>query len=222
MTLALAPATRPALPDRLPQTVEELRSLADLHLATGWALAATVWAWTYEGTNQHAAPGKKFPGTFSISEFAELGIRGLSSRPAVRKYRAAWQAAIDHGIACSVAVGDAVELPEVDFRGFLEGQRAAAEPPGPGSRPEPDDEPIDAEIVEDEEPGPVIRDPMTADEHEQYLANIAADILGYATTIGQLLTKITQVALHPESIEWARAQLDQIIQDANDQKELLA
>lgn len=122
----------------VPATVDDLAATADLFLRTGWSLAAAVWAWTYEGTNQHGEPGKKLPGTYSISEFASLGVRGIGSRPTVRRYRSIWQSAIDHGHASSVAPGDVIEIPDMAF-GMIE---SAPEPkrksdPAPDDRPEP-------------------------------------------------------------------------------------
>jgi len=52
--------------------------------------AALVWAWTEDGQGRRTDLGDKSP-KLSISGFAALNIRGLSSRNAVRKYRAAWQ-----------------------------------------------------------------------------------------------------------------------------------
>lgn len=88
---------------------------ARLHSATGWELAAYVFAWTYEGGNQHDVPDEKSSGKMTLKEFASLDIRGLKSRDAVRKYRRAWQAAIDKGFASAVEPGDEIELPDIDF-----------------------------------------------------------------------------------------------------------
>jgi len=72
--------------------------------------AALVWAWTEE--TKGGRPSKTCPkvGRLSLSEFAALGIRGLTKRDTVAKYRAAWQWAID-------AQEDVVRWWEVNVRG---------------------------------------------------------------------------------------------------------
>jgi hypothetical protein len=90
-----------------------LDSLGGAIAKGGWWTAAAVYAWT--------APGRGGPRTGSevtqLSEraFAELGIRGLSSKTTVRAYRSAWERAIERGWAKPVAPGDRVTLPEQDF-----------------------------------------------------------------------------------------------------------
>jgi hypothetical protein len=53
--------------------------------------------------------------SFSIPEFAELGMAGLRSEQTVRRYRNQWQRAIDAGKALVVRPGDGYEVPELDW-----------------------------------------------------------------------------------------------------------
>lgn len=104
----------------VPEDSDKLRERADkaagLHSATGWELAAYVFAWT-EDTGRGGAP-RTSVNFFTLGGFAELGIRGLTSRPSVTKYRRAWQAAIDAGLAVAVSPGDEAELPDAAFSDF--------------------------------------------------------------------------------------------------------
>lgn len=51
-----------------------------------------------------------------MRQFAELGIRGISSQDTVRKYRSAWERAVDRGWARPVEPGEVVALPKEPFR----------------------------------------------------------------------------------------------------------
>ncbi len=61
--------------------------------AKNWARAAIVYAFTYEGTNQHDGNPS---GSLSISGFAKLSIVGLSQREDVGYYRSARSAPTAH------------------------------------------------------------------------------------------------------------------------------
>jgi phage N-6-adenine-methyltransferase len=81
----------------------------------GWATAACVWAWTEpRPRGGQLLNGEKSP--FSVSDFAALRIRGLTTRNAVRAYRSAWDRAITRGWASPVEPGAVVSLPTQDFR----------------------------------------------------------------------------------------------------------
>src|SRR5690606_35498259 len=112
--LAIVPPLPEAEPERaitVPSSIEDLRSVADAFLSTGWTLAAAVWAWTYDAGR--GRPAKMLNSEhLSIAEFARLGIRGLSSRNTVAKYRAIWQSAIDAGLATAVEPGETVAQPD--------------------------------------------------------------------------------------------------------------
>lgn len=105
------------IPENIEDALLDLKGLGELITASEWKRAALVWAFTYEGTNQH---GKKFPGRLSISEFADMKISGLGSRPTVRAYRKAWKKAMDDGIACDVQPGDQIELPDAEWSDYYE------------------------------------------------------------------------------------------------------
>ena len=95
---AMSIPTQVSVPDSIDDATALLDDVGGLLSAGHWGTAAVVWAFTEPGTNQHKVPVKKFTGSLTITDFAALGIRGLSSRPSVIKYRQAWQHAIDEGL----------------------------------------------------------------------------------------------------------------------------
>lgn len=76
----------------IPESISEVASIVGhamgLAYASHWGTAALVWAWTEE--TKGGRPSKTCPkvGRLSLSEFAALGIRGLTKRDTVAKYRA--------------------------------------------------------------------------------------------------------------------------------------
>lgn len=68
------------------EAVLDLKGLGELVTASEWKRAAIVWAFT--------ADGRKSKDVYSVTDFAGLGISGLSSKPSVIKYRKAWAKAI--------------------------------------------------------------------------------------------------------------------------------
>lgn len=138
---------------------DQLKADADqasrLHSATGMELAAFVWAWTYEGTNQSDAGS-----LLSQREFAQLGVRGLGSRNTVSKYRKLWQAAIDRGLASEVSPGDTIELPEItldELQSLMKGTPASQTKEQwrkeQKSEPQPQGPPPKVEDIPDEDLG---------------------------------------------------------------------
>lgn len=102
----------------IPESVEGVSALADLKFETEWQLAATVVAWTAEGkAGRPAKSGKSFPdsGKLSITDFSGLKLRGLGSRPTIRAYRAAWEAA---GGDMNINPGDDVDIPNADWSDY--------------------------------------------------------------------------------------------------------
>ena len=102
----------------IPESVEGVSALADLKFETEWQLAATVVAWTVEGkAGRPAKSGKSFPdsGKLSITDFSGLKLRGLGSRPTIRAYRAAWEAA---GGDMNINPGDDVDIPDADWSDY--------------------------------------------------------------------------------------------------------
>jgi hypothetical protein len=97
----------------IPETVEGLRGLT---MARGWERAAWVYAWTSnDGAGQPRKNSVKIPNTYSLSEFAKLGLIGFRSDRTVRNYYSAWQAAIDAGKAHPVKPGDSPSEPDMKF-----------------------------------------------------------------------------------------------------------
>jgi hypothetical protein len=102
---------------QIPETIDAARVRLDgiesLLTATEWERAAIVWAFTEDGTN--GRPSDRKPSAlsrFSAEEFAALGIQGLRSGYAVRRYRRAWS---DEVGEATIAPGDRVVLPVGPF-----------------------------------------------------------------------------------------------------------
>lgn len=76
-----------------------------------WRTAAMVYAWTRPGKGgPRTGP---FSGQFSLREFAELGIRGLSKHDTVAKYREAMARAILEGLCTIPKIGESIARPSV-------------------------------------------------------------------------------------------------------------
>jgi ParB family chromosome partitioning protein len=102
------------IPDSIPVLTGVLDSLGGAIAKGGWWTAAAVYAWT------EPQQGKRtdlvgIPTKLSLSDFADLRVRGLRGREEVGKYRGKWERAIELGWARPVAPGDDVGLPEQDF-----------------------------------------------------------------------------------------------------------
>jgi DNA N-6-adenine-methyltransferase (Dam) len=111
---------------RIPATAEELtgtlNGVVGMIAKGGWLTAAAVHAWTKPWAGGGRPPKDITSDAFlTISGFAALGIRGLSSINTVRKFRSAWDRAIEQGWADPVRPGDLVRLPDQDF--ILNGAR---------------------------------------------------------------------------------------------------
>ena len=98
----------------IPESVEGVSALADLKFETEWQLAATVVAWTESAQGKRTSE-KSFRGCMTITEFADLKLRGLGSRPTIRAIRAAWEAA---GGDMNINPGDAVDIPDADWSDY--------------------------------------------------------------------------------------------------------
>lgn len=98
---------------------EDGRALFDLmsvlRRGSEWWTAATVYAWTYDAERGRPPKNGENSPFLTLSEFADLGLRGLSHRHTVRKYRRAWKRATRKGWAEEVKPGDSVTLPSREF-----------------------------------------------------------------------------------------------------------
>ncbi len=100
----------PASPD---EADEMLSSLGGLATATGWARSAIVRARCEKGSGGPRRPketGKEIY-RFSLGEYAELGIVGLSSKPSVIRYYNSW----DFSGMPEPELGKRVNLPNIPF-----------------------------------------------------------------------------------------------------------
>lgn len=105
---------------RIPATAEELtdtlNGVVGMIAKGGWWTAAAVYSWTMPWAGGGRPPkGITSDALLTISGFAALGIRGLSSINTVRKFRSAWARAVERGWADPVKPGDRVRLPDQDF-----------------------------------------------------------------------------------------------------------
>ena len=103
------------IPKSLDEAIPLLDRVGGLLGAGHWGTAAVVWAYTYDtGGGRPSKSGKNSP-LLTLDEFSKLGIRGLSTRNSVRKYRNRWQEAIDEGLAQPSEPGKPAKLPEIEF-----------------------------------------------------------------------------------------------------------
>ncbi|MDP0398701.1 hypothetical protein [Tsukamurella strandjordii] len=107
---------------RIPADVDtalgELQGLGELLNSSEWKRAAIVWAFTDQSKGGRGKGGDKSP-PFSISRFSAFRIIGLTDRSWIRKYRKAWQLAIEHGLAVDVKPGDTITLPDAEWSDYF-------------------------------------------------------------------------------------------------------
>lgn len=107
---------------QIPATIEEamtkLGGLGKLLTAKGWERAAIVYAFAAPGKAGRPSASRKKSiaiDRLTFREFAEQGIYGLRSQPAVGMHWTCWQEAIDKGWVQAVAPGDEVVLPTQEY-----------------------------------------------------------------------------------------------------------
>jgi hypothetical protein len=103
---------------QVPETwADAERALGDIDgllTAHQWDRAAIVYAFTHEGKagNPNLTKTRQI-GT--ITEFANRGLKGLSTRDTVRAYRKAWKIAIEKVGAPNLSPGDRYTAPDLPF-----------------------------------------------------------------------------------------------------------
>lgn len=105
-----------SVPETLDEATGLLNGVGGLMSAGHWGTAAIVWAWTEPGDPHFASGEKSSDGKLSLSDFASLKIRGLATRDSVRKYRRAWEKAIEDGLAQPSEPGKQAALPTEPFK----------------------------------------------------------------------------------------------------------
>jgi hypothetical protein len=103
-------STKVTIPATLKEAERVLGSIEGLVTAREWERAAIVWAFTEEGKGGPRT-GRELA-QLSIRAFAERGIHGLRSKDSVRRYRYAWDWAMEYAEAKDVHPGDRVTLPD--------------------------------------------------------------------------------------------------------------
>jgi hypothetical protein len=78
------------IPEDIKDVTKKLNALGGLLTASDWARAAIVMAWV-RPTSGGRPKSDENSSLLTISDFAELGIQGLSTRDAVRHYYNAWK-----------------------------------------------------------------------------------------------------------------------------------
>ena len=118
------------IPLKIEDALLDLKGLGELISATEWKRAAIVWAFTEEGTAGRPSNEVNVVKSdhISIQAFAEMGISGLASRNTIKKYRKAWQRAIDVGAAKDVQPGQRVTLPDLDWQSYFNPGKTPADP----------------------------------------------------------------------------------------------
>ena len=112
--------------NQIPKTIEAakatLTSIDGLVNAHQWERAALVWAFTTDEDKGGRPSSARCSVTisvvtrFSITGFAQLGIKGLQSTNTVMAYRTAWKAAIEAG-SPDLKPGDAYAEPAIEWPG---------------------------------------------------------------------------------------------------------
>jgi hypothetical protein len=217
MTLALVPGTEQegqadtTADHVVPATVDGLQATADAYDAaiqawttSGWTLAASVWAWTRPSKGGRPKRDDNSSGSYSISAFARLKIRGLTSRDSVRRYREAWERAIEEGYATAVRPGEPFEIPDVPFSTYVL---------------EHDQSQADQEQETDEGGKSGKGDAEGVDKAEAWLGKISKEASKITKTLGGLRT----AALTADEVDAAerlahvRSVLQQVIETATDE-----
>lgn len=101
----------------VPPRGDLVRTLSGIHsliTASKWERAAIVHAYCQPEPGARSDLGRTGP-RFTFSEFAELGISGLTKRHSVARYYHAWQKAVDAGKARALEPGDTIEVPDAAF-----------------------------------------------------------------------------------------------------------
>jgi phage N-6-adenine-methyltransferase len=114
---------RAEIPADIAGAVSTLTDLAGLVSARHWAQAAVVYAFTLgEGRGEHWERKRREAdgvddslGVYTDAEFASLGIRGLASHVTVRRYRRAWEKAMEMAACQAAEAGATVDLPDLDW-----------------------------------------------------------------------------------------------------------
>lgn len=115
---ALAIPTQVTVPATIQDTVDVLDCVGGVLAAGHWGTAAVVYAWTRDGTRGPGAkPETLTTESFTAEEFAAFDIRGLASGNTVRKYRRAWEYAMEQGWAELATPGRRIVLPAQPFSG---------------------------------------------------------------------------------------------------------
>jgi len=112
---ALAVPNEVAVPSTIDDAVVLLDRVGSLLWAGHWGTAAVVYAFTQEERQGRRTDLLKSE-EVSCEEFADLGIRGLNSGNTVRKYRRAWQRAVDEGWTEPAKPGTPARLPVESFK----------------------------------------------------------------------------------------------------------
>lgn len=103
------------VPATLDDTVSDLNELAGMISGDRWKTAAFVYAWTEPTSGGRPGKVDKNDHFLTLEGFAELGIRGLKTRVTVRKYRRAWEQAVQEGRTEAAEPGKRVRYPDKDF-----------------------------------------------------------------------------------------------------------
>jgi len=135
----------------IPPEVEGVRTLLT---AREWERAAIVYAYV-ERQQGRRVTSTGTGGSYSIEEFAALGVAGLRSPDTVRRYLRAWERAVELGLAVDVVKpGDRVDVPNApwplpldppsgespaDDQGNASGATSSHKPAQPDRSPRPDD-----------------------------------------------------------------------------------
>jgi hypothetical protein len=105
----------------VPKTIDDaailLEGVGGLLTAGEWATAAIISSFTHDHVQGQVVCSSCSEMNMTEAEFAARGIRGLSARNTIRKYRRAWEIAMEKHGAELAAPGKRVVLPLAPFPG---------------------------------------------------------------------------------------------------------
>lgn len=118
------------IPTDLEALKNRLEPLYQLLTAKEWERAAIVYAFTESSVPGRGRWYKPEPPKVNLITFAELGFTGLTTPKAVRRYRRAWEWAVEQSlVTANIHPGDVVELPEEEFPAWNSLLREYDQPP---------------------------------------------------------------------------------------------
>lgn len=108
------------IPDDIDNAIVAMTGAGQLLTAHEWERSAIVYAFTAPGGPRNTPHHHPEPPRVTLGTFARLGIKGLTTIKAVRRYRRIWEWGMEQEICPEVNPGDLVIMPDEPFPGWNE------------------------------------------------------------------------------------------------------